>query len=207
MKIAVVGAGHVGGTLARLWAACGHDVVVGVRRDGRRGPPSGIDVEGVGEACDRADVVALCVPWSAVGDALAATGPLSGKVVIDATNPLLPDGNGLAVGTNTSAAEEIAKQIPDAKVVKAFNSIGAYLLGDADFGWLRADGYYCGDDTKAKRIVRGLVEDAGLEPVDTGPLSVARALEPRALLWINLLRRQGRPKDFAFKLLHREPGS
>jgi len=162
---------------------------------------------GIAEACNRAEVVALCVPWHAVGEALATMGPVSGKNVIDATNPLLPDGNGLALGTNTSAAEEIAMEILDAKAVKAFNSIGAYLLGDADFGWLRADGYYCRDDAKAKRVVHRLVEDVGLEPVDTGPLSVARTLEPPALLWINLLRRQGRPKDFAFKLLHRESGS
>jgi predicted dinucleotide-binding enzyme len=207
MKIAVVGAGHVGSALARLWAARRHDVTVGTRRDGRNDLPVAVRVSGVAEACIDAEVVALCVPWAAVDDAIAAIGPLSGKIIVDATNPLLPDGSGLELGTTTSAAEEIAKKLPEAKVVKAFNTIGSYLLGDADFGWLRADGYYCGDDAKAKRIVHSLIEDGGLEPVDTGPLSMARMLEPLAVLWINLLYRQGRPKDFAFKLLHREPGS
>ncbi len=94
-----------------------------------------------------------------------------------------------------------------AKVVKAFNSLGSYLLGDADFGGQRADGYYCGDDAAAKDLVRELIADAGLEPVDVGPLSNARLLEPLALLWIDLLFRQGQPKDFAFKLLHRKPRS
>jgi 8-hydroxy-5-deazaflavin:NADPH oxidoreductase len=166
-----------------------------------------VRVTRVAEACGDAEVVALCVPWSAVDEAITAMGPLSGKIVVDATNPLLSDGSGLALGTTTSAAEEIAKKLPGASVVKAFNTIGAYLLGDADFGWLRADGYYCGDDPAAKRVVHTLIEDGGLEPVDTGPLSMARMLEPLAVLWINLLHRQGRPKDFAFKLLHREPGN
>jgi predicted dinucleotide-binding enzyme len=188
MKIAVVGAGHVGSALARLWAARRHDVTVGTRRDGRNDLPVAVRVSGVAEAC------------------IDAIGPQSGKIIVDATNPLLPDGSGLELGTTTSAAEEIAKKLPESKVVKAFNTIGSYLLGDADFGWLRADGYYCGDDAKAKRIVHSLIEDGGLEPVDTGPLRMARMLEPLAVLWINLLYRQGRPKDFAFKLLHREPG-
>src|SRR5438094_6676738 len=116
MKIAVVGAGHVGSALARLWAARRHDVTVGTRRDGRRDLPLAVRVAGVAEACSGADVVALCVPWGSVDDAIAAMGPLNGKVVVDATNPLLPEGNGLALGTTTSAAEEIAKKLPGASV-------------------------------------------------------------------------------------------
>lgn len=207
MKIAVIGAGQAGGRLATLWAARGYDVSVGVRRGSQRDFPPAVKVTGIAEACGAAEVVALCVPWAAMKETVSAMGSLEGKIIIDATNPLLPDASGLCTETNTSAAEEIAAAIPGARVVKAFNSIGSYLLGDADFGWMRADGFYCGDDEQAKNIVHDLIEDAGLEPVDAGALSMARTLEPLALLWINLLYRQGRPRDFAFKLLHREPGS
>jgi predicted dinucleotide-binding enzyme len=210
MKIAVIGAGHLGSSLAKVWAARGHDVTLGVREDskhGQRSLPPGLKAATIEEAAGSSDVVTLCVPWMAVREAIREAGDLAGKVVIDATNPLLEDVSGLAIGTTTSAGEEIAGLATTAKVVKAFNSLGSYLLGDADFGGQRADGYYCGDDAAAKDLVRELIADAGLEPVDVGPLSNARLLEPLALLWIDLLFRQGQPKDFAFKLLHRKPRS
>ena len=210
MKIAVIGAGNVGGSLARLWAACGHDVTVGIREGGghvKKALAPGVKSGAIAAAVSSADVVALCVPWTSVSDAIQEAGSLAGKIVIDTTNPLLPDLSGLAVGTSTSAGEQVAAEIPLAKVVKAFNTIGSYLLGDADFNGQKADGYYCGDDASAKSVVCSLIADAGLEPVDVGPLSNARLLEPLAMLWIDLMVRQGRPKDSAFKLMHRERGS
>lgn len=210
MNIAVIGAGNVGGSLARLWAACGHDVTVGLRATGSHGKKTlalKVKSEAIAAAVGGADVVALCVAWTSVSDAIQEAGSLAGKIVIDTTNPLLPDLSGLAVGTSTSAGEQVAREIPSAKVVKAFNTIGSYLLGDADFNGQKADGYYCGDDASTKSVVRGLIADAGLDPIDVGPLSNARLLEPLAMLWIDLMFRQGHPKDFAFKLMHREPRS
>ncbi len=190
LKIAVIGSGNVGGALGRLWTAKGHDV-----KFGKRGANA--------EAVAGATVMALCVPWQAVEEAIKSSGDLNGKVLIDCVNPVSPDLKSLLVGTTTSAAEQVAQWAKGAKVVKAFNTIGAPLLGNAQFGDQKADGYYCGDDSAAKKIVRGLIEDAGLDPVDVGPLTSARMLEPMAMLWIDLAVNQKQGVNHGFKLLRR----
>jgi predicted dinucleotide-binding enzyme len=92
---------------------------------------------------------------------------------------------------------------PGTAIIKAFNTIGAVHFGHAQFGAQRADGFYCGDDRDAKAIVEELISDAGLEPVDVGPLVNARLLEPLAMLWIELAVNQRQGTDHAFKLLRR----
>jgi hypothetical protein len=116
---------------------------------------------------------------------------------------LAPDLKGLVVGLTTSGAEQIAAWAPNARVVKAFNTIGAMNFGNARFGDSLADGFYCGDDGAAKTVARGLIEDAGFHPVDVGPLTNARLLEPLALLWIDLAVNQKQGANHAFKLLRR----
>ena len=190
LKIAILGAGNVGGALGRLWTAKGHAVKFG-KRDSNA------------EAVSSAAVVALCVPWPAAEEAVKSSGDLSGKVLIDCTNPLSPDLKGLVVGTTTSAAEQVSEWAKGARVVKAFNTMGAPLFGNAQFGAQKADGYYCGNDSAAKDIVRGLIEDAGLDPVDVGPLVNARLLEPLAMLWIDLAVNQKQGINHGFKLLRR----
>jgi predicted dinucleotide-binding enzyme len=93
----------------------------------------------------------------------------------------------LSLGLTTSAAEPVAGWAQGAKAVKAFNSIGAVNSGNAKFGGELADGFYCGDDAAVKRLVKGLVQDAGMNPVDVGPLRNARWLEAMAMLWIDLV--------------------
>ncbi len=124
-------------------------------------------------------------------------------MLIDCTNPLAADLQGLSVGLNTSAGEQVAGWARGARVVKAFNAIGADSMGHADFAGTAADGFYCGDDAKAKATVKGLVAEAGLNPVDVGPLRNARLLEPLALLWIDLAVNQSWGTNHAFKLLRR----
>ena len=190
MRIAMLGMGNVGGALARLWKAAGYDVAPAARGNLR-------------EVSAGADALAICLPWSAVESVLASCGDLSGKILIDCTNPLTPSIDGLAIGGLTSAAEQIQALHPGAPVVKAFNSLGAALLGDADFNGQPADGFFCGDDATAKRSVQPLVAAAGLHPVDVGPLRNARYLEALAMLWIDLAVHQGRGPTFAFKMLSR----
>jgi hypothetical protein len=103
----------------------------------------------------------------------------------------------------TSAAETVAVWARTSRIVKAFNTIGAANYGNAQFGTERADGFYCGDDQDAKNVVKPLIEDIGLNPVDVGPLRNARALEPLALLWIDLAVNQGQGPNHGFKLLRR----
>jgi NADPH-dependent F420 reductase len=208
--IAVLGAGNVGGALARVWSAAGHDVTFGLPQP--QSEKSRAAVSKVGgkvraasnkDAAARAQVIALCVPWPAAQDAIRQCGNLGGKIVIDCTNPIESDLSGLTVGTTISAAEQVASWAHGAKVVKAFNTIGAANFGNAQFGSLRADGFYCGDDAASKSSIRNLIEDAGLDPLDVGPLRNARWLEAMAMLWIDLAVNQNQGAGHAFKLLRR----
>jgi predicted dinucleotide-binding enzyme len=188
MVIAIVGSGNVGGALAKLWTAAGYDVRVANRGN-------------CAEIVRPADVVALCVPWNSAEAALDSCGELSGKVLIDCTNPVTDRLDGLTIGGTTSAAEYLQALRPKASVVKAFNSIGAALLGGPGFEGRIADGYYCGESATAKASVRPLIEAAKLRPVDVGPLRNARYLEAMAMLWIDLAVNQQQGPSFAFSLI------
>ena len=210
MKIGIIGAGNIGGTLGRAWAAKGHEVVFGVRDP--RGPKVQELVKATAgtaraatpaEAAAHGEVVLLATPWAAAQAALRGAGDLTGKILVDATNPLRPDLSGLTLGHTTSAAEEVARWAPGAKVVKAFNTIGAQHMANPRFGTQSASMLICGDDAAAKKAVLALAEVLGFDPVDAGPLTQARLLEPLAMLWISLAYAYGHGPDIAFKLLRR----
>jgi hypothetical protein len=145
----------------------------------------------------------LAVPWTAAKEALASCGDLTGKILVDCINPVLPTLEGLEFGGTTSAAEQLQQFIPRTHVVKAFNTIGAPLLGNATFDGVKADGYFCGDDSAAKATVVPLIAAAGLRPQDVGPLRNARYLEAMAMLWIDLAIKRGRGPTFGFRTLER----
>jgi predicted dinucleotide-binding enzyme len=213
MKIGILGAGNVGGTLGRGWAKVGHEVQFGVRdaADPKVGQLlSGIAEAGgqatagtVAEAAAASEVVALTVPWEAAEEAIRAAGDLHGKVVFDCTNPLAPNLSGLVLGHDTSAGEQVAGWATGAQVVKIFNTTGANNMADPHFPEGPATMFYCGGDAPAKAVAAQLAKDLGFEPVDAGPLTQARLLEPLALLWISLAYRQGLGREFAFRLVHR----
>jgi 8-hydroxy-5-deazaflavin:NADPH oxidoreductase len=204
-RIAVLGAGNVGGALGRIWLSKGHQITFGVPdpQKTKRDVVAGAKVTRNKEAVAQSEVVALSVPWQVAQEAIRDSGDLRDKILIDCTNPLASDLKSLVLGTTTSAAETIATWARTSRVVKAFNTIGAANYGNAQFGTQGADGFYCGDDQDAKNIVKPLIEDVGLNPVDVGPLRNARALEPLALLWIDLAVSQGQGPNHAFKLLRR----
>jgi hypothetical protein len=155
------------------------------------------------EAAAFGELIVLTVPWAAAQQAIESAGNLAGKILIDCTNPLAADLKGLTVGLNASAGEQVAGWARGARVVKAFNTLGAGNFGRADFNGVAADGFYCGDDTAAKVVAKDLIAEAGLNPVDVGPLRNARLLEPLAMLWIDLAFNQGWGINHAFKLLRR----
>jgi 8-hydroxy-5-deazaflavin:NADPH oxidoreductase len=203
MRMGIIGAGRVGGTLGRLFEAQGHDVRFGVR-DPDMQAPGGLPRSRSGPVADAAafgDVILLAVPWDAVKDALVATGPLAGKTVIDCVNPVLPDLSGLALGTTTSAGEEIAKLLPEAKVVKCFNTLGAGNFAKPEFGDQHASMLFAGDNAGAKLIVAELGAQLGFDMIDAGPLSQSRWLEAMAILWITMAYKYGGSERSAFKLL------
>jgi 8-hydroxy-5-deazaflavin:NADPH oxidoreductase len=211
MKIGIIGAGNVGGELGKLWAGKGHEILFGVR-DG--GEPQLKDllnsIQGkaragtVKDAASFGEVVVLATPWPASEDAIKAARDLTGKVLVDCTNPLLPDLSGLTIGTTTSAGEKVAGWAKGARVVKAFNTIGAPNFGNPKFGSENASMFICGDDAGAKTVVTRLATDLGFDAVDAGPLTASRLLEPLGMLWIHLAFKQGLgPTGHAFKLLRR----
>jgi predicted dinucleotide-binding enzyme len=211
MKIAIIGAGNVGGTLGKLWAQKGHEVVFGVRDPKDPKVQDQVKLAGrnsraasVKEAASFGEVVVLATPWEAAQEAIQSAGSLAGKTLIDCINPLKPDLSGLAIGTNNSAGEEVARWATGAKVVKAFNTIGAPNFGNPKFGSESASMFICGNDPGAKATVTQLAADLGFEVVDAGPLGAARWLEALAMLWIHLAVKQGfGPTGHAFRLLRR----
>lgn len=207
MNIGIIGTGNMGGTIGKGWAAAGHKVLFG-----SRDPKKGAELEKSAgpnaksgtykDAADFGEVVLLATPWQSTQDAIKAAGSFKGKILIDCTNPLLPDFAGLALGHETSAGEEIARWTPGSRVVKAFNSIASPNIANPKFGSHAADGYYCGDDEEAKKVAAQLIQDLKLDPVDCGPLKNARLLEPLAFLWVYLAFNKG-ALNSAWKLIRR----
>lgn len=206
MRIGIIGAGNVGSALGAGWSKAGHKIIFGSRE-----PKSQKMLElsqstgaatGSNQQAAEADVVVLTMPWPAVNEVVSGL-QLSGKVVVDVTNPLLPDLSGLEVGTTTSAAELVAQRAKGARVVKAFNTVGFNVMAHPQFRDGSAVMFYCGDDAKAKKTVHQLAADLGFDPHDAGPLTQARYLEPFAMLWITLALKQGYGREFGFKLMQR----
>lgn len=210
MHIAVIGTGNVGGTLGRRWAQKGHHVTFGSREPHSEKlqwllaeSKGNATANSPAAAASQADVVVFAAPWSTAQQTLAALGDLSGKTIIDCTNPLNTSFDGLELGHTTSAAEEMAKWAHGAHLVKAFNSVSAATMANAEYGEANASMFYCGDHESANEIVHHLAEDLGLEPIYAGPLKNARYLEPFAMLYIHLAVRGGWGSNCAFKMMKR----
>jgi NADPH-dependent F420 reductase len=214
MKIAVIGAGNVGGTLGKRWARAGHEVAFGTRTPAEakvttlvRESGPGARAASVPDAARDAAVVVLTVPWESVRDALAAAGDLRGRILIDATNPvpLTPEGlrQGLLIGHTTSGGEQIARWAEGARVVKAFNTTGSQNMADPVYGSQGLSMMLCGDDADAKKVTADLARQLGFEPVDVGPLRSARYLEAVAMLWIDMALLQGFGTNFGFQVVRR----
>jgi 8-hydroxy-5-deazaflavin:NADPH oxidoreductase len=208
MKIAVIGIGNVGSTLGRRWAEVGHEVTFAVRNtnDPKAVAESNVTkvpVASIADAVANAEVVLLAVPYPAVCDAIAAAGNLTGKILLDCTNPLKSDFSGLELGTTTSAGEQVAQLAVGAKVVKIFNTTGAGNMAHPHYRDTRLTMLYAGDDAAAKTTAAELASDIGFDPVDLGPLSASRLLEPLALTWITLALKQKLGMDFGLNIIRR----
>lgn len=195
MKIGILGTGNVAGRLATLFTQGGHDVLKG----GRSGEVSFQD------AAAHGDIVVIAIHYHVAAEVLQPlAGTLAGKIVVDATNPLNDDWSPLLLGQESSAGEEIAKLLPQSKVVKAFNTIFADVMNlDAiNRGGQNITAFAAGDDSEAVAEVSALAKDAGFAPVAINKLSAARYLEAMAHLNIELAVGQGGGTNAAF-LYHR----
>jgi len=179
----------MGGKLGTLFARAGHDVTFSYARTEQKLKRLARQAEASygspREAVQGADAVVLAVHWLRFDDVLAQAGDLAGRVVITTSLGMSEDNTELVVAHTTSAAEELAKKAPGARVVAAFNTIPSEVL----FGVYenrrkrtRPGLVYCGDDAGAKRAAARLIRDVGFDPVDAGPLRMARYAEPFALL-------------------------
>ena len=206
MNIVIAGSGHVGRALADGWRKAGHSVSF-VTREANGAKATELKNEGFGvvplrSAADAADVVVLAVPWSGAEMTVEALRPLAGKILIDATNPLTAKLE-LAVGFDYSGGEVVARIVPRARVVKAFNTTGADNMANSHYPGGKLMMPVAGDDAEAKKTVMALAADLGFEPVDVGPLTMSRTLEPMALAWIKLAYAQGMGRQFGFAILKR----
>jgi predicted dinucleotide-binding enzyme len=190
MRVGILGSGLMGGKLGTLFARAGHEVVFsyarsqkkleGLARDaGRNGRAT------PGEAAREADALLLAVHWSRIGDVLKQAGDLSGKILVSCSIPMNADDTELVVAHASSGAEELAKTIPKARVVSAFNTVPSEVLFgvyEARRKTRRPSLVYCGGDKRGKAVAAELIRDVGFDPVDAGPLQMARYSEPFALL-------------------------
>jgi len=191
MRIGILGSGLMGAKLGTLFARAGHEVVFSYARhqaklkslakDAGRNAHAGSPREAVLDA----GALLLAVHWLRVDDVLSQAGDLAGKVIVTCSLPMNADNTRLVIGQTSSGAEELAKKVPEARVVCAFNTVPSEALFGVYEARRESDRpslVYCGDDAGSKEVAAGLIRDVGFEPVDAGSLRIARYTEPFALL-------------------------
>jgi NADPH-dependent F420 reductase len=209
MKITVIGSGNVGQALGTSWARKGHQVTFGTRdpesdKIKRLLAEAGSNARASSQpqSAAQAEMVVLATPWNATRQIIESLGDLSGKIVVDCTNPIGP-GLQLTLGTTTSGGEQVAVWAEGARVVKAFNTTGAENMADPVYHGQSTTMFICGDEAEAKAAVTQLAEDLGFDVADVGGLAMARNLEPLALVWISLANIQGWGRNIALKIVKR----
>ena len=191
MRIGVLGSGLMGGKLGTIFARAGHEVVFSYARSQQKLKTLARNAKGSAthgtprDAALEADAVLLAVHWSRIQDVLKQAGDLSGKVVVTCSLPMNEHNTDLVIGHTTSGAEELQKKIPKAHVVAAFTTVPSEVLFgvyEAKRKASRPSLVYCGDDRNANDLTAALIRDVGFDPIDAGPLRIARYIEPFALL-------------------------
>ncbi len=211
MKIGILGSGLMGGRLGTIFARAGHEVVFSyARTEGKlkklaRAAKGNTQTGTPEEAAKNADALLLAVHWSRVDDVLKQAGDLSNKVIVTCSLPMDADNTQLIIANNSSGAEELAKKVPKSRIVCAFNTVPSEVL----FGVFesrrkksRPALVYCGDDQRAKDVAVKLINDVGFEPVDCGPLRIARYTEPFALLVAQLAYEGEGGPELAYRFEH-----
>ena len=191
MRLGILGSGLMGGKLGTILARAGHEVTFSYAQSEQKLKTLARNAKGKAnygtprEAGQEADAALIAVHWSRIDDVLNQAGNLAGKVIVTCSLPMNDDNTGLVIGHTSSGAEDLQKKIPKAHVVAAFNTVPSEVL----FGVYEARGrgsrpslVYCGDHAASKDTAAELIRDTGFEPVDAGPLRIARYTEPFALL-------------------------
>ncbi len=201
MKIAILGAGNIGGTLGKAWLAAGHEVVFGVRDPQSAKTQAAVEATGgkipakeMGEAARFGEVVLVAIPHAAVAEVVGQhASALAGKIILDASNNF-----GAPVVNNLAA---IQARVPSATLYRAFNSIGWGIFADPKFGAQQADLFFSGPDGDRRARVEKLISEVGLRPIWVGENDLAPVVDALGTLWVTLVRQRGWPRRVAFKLL------
>ncbi|HXK11565.1 MAG TPA: NAD(P)-binding domain-containing protein [Vicinamibacteria bacterium] len=210
MRIGILGSGLMGGKLGMLFARAGHEVVFSyARREQKlkrlaKEAPGGARAGTPAEAARGADVLLLAVHWSRVDDVLRRAGNLSGKVIVTCSLPMNARNTGLVIGHTSSGAEALAAKERRARVVAAFGTVPSEVLPgvfEARRRATRPSLAYCGDDHAAKGLAAELIHDVGFDPVDAGPLRIARYMEPFGLLVAQLAYEKEASPEIAYRFL------
>lgn len=210
MRIGILGSGLMGGKLGTIFAHAGHEVVFSYSRSQRKLKRLARQALGHAragtprEAALNADALLLAVHWSRVDDVLKQAGDLSGKVIVTCSLPMNADDTKLIIAHTSSGAEALAKKVRKADVVSAFSSVPSEVLFDVFDAKRRTRRrpslVYCGDDQDAKDVAASLIRDVGFEPVDAGPLRIARYLEPFSLAMAQLAYEGDEGPEIAYRI-------
>jgi len=230
MRIGILGSGLMGGKLGTIFARAGHEVVFSYART--KGKLEKLAREAGGsatagtpaEAAKDADALLLAVHWSRVDDVLKKAGDVSGKVIVSCSLPMNANDTGLVIANTSSGSEALAKKVPKAQVVSAFNTVPSEVLfsvfekaggGSREVGSGKREAgsgkreagnanrpsvVYCGDNARAKKVAAQLISDVGFEPIDAGPLRIARYTEPFTLLVGQLAYEGDRGPAMAYRI-------
>jgi predicted dinucleotide-binding enzyme len=201
MKIAILGAGNIGGTLGRKWAAAGHEVVFGVRDPDSAKARAALEAAGskaraadLAEGAAFGEVILFSIPSSTMpGTVQALSTALDGKVLIDATNNF--------GGPVINSLAHLQAAAPSARLFRAFNSLGWELFADPMLEGQQVDMFYCGPEGEARRQVEALIADVGLRPLWVGDNDRVALVDNLGALWVNQVMRRGWPRRMAFKAL------
>ncbi|HLX12817.1 MAG TPA: NADPH-dependent F420 reductase [Bacteroidota bacterium] len=211
MRIGILGSGLMGAKLGTIFARAGHEVTFSYARSREKlkqlardaGPKAHAGTPR--EAVQNADAVLLAVHWSRFTDVLKQAGDLSGKVILTCSLPMNLENTDLVVAHTSSGAEELAKMLPKARVVSAFNTIPSEVL----FGVYESKRknnkpslVYCGDDAKSKQVAAQLISNVGFDPIDLGALRMARYTEPFALLVAQIAYEGDGGPELAYRFEH-----
>ena len=212
-RVGVLGSGEVGRRLAAGFASRGHNVMIGSRKSDKAelrewlsGEGAGIAVGTLAQTAEHGELLVLAVLGNAAGEAIAQAGPnnFSGKVVIDAMNPLDFSGGfppKLSISGEDSLGELVQRALPDAKVVKAFNTIGNQYFVDPSFSEGQPTMLIAGNDAASKRTVGDVLADFGWpDPIDIGDIQGSRELEAICIAWVKIGGARG-SWDHGFSLL------
>ena len=191
MRVGILGSGLMGAKLGTLFAHAGHDVTFSYSRSEQKltrlAREAGENAQAgtPAEAAHDADALLLAVHWLRMDDVFRQVGDVSGKVIVTCSLPMNADNTELAIAHKSSGAEALAKRLPKARIVSAFNTVPSEVLFNVFASRRKATKpslVFCGDDTRSKKVAAELIRDVGFDPVDLGPLRMTRYTEPFALL-------------------------